>query len=395
MNKVMYEENRRRGGRNTLCRLLRSGRWFLCLALHCSVMLPGFASAAESVPDTAQCTDLNNSQGNIQLKLPASVTIQPGQTVIPSIPSVTVKYKCSVPDNKNYTVSIVSLSDVNILVKSLESLGLTLKMTITDSSGGAVGYWTFPSPGGGISSEYVEIGDSYKGGTGERTMTINATLSRDSSQSTSPGFYAIPALTAFRLEPYYNKLNGPALISPAIRLQYVPTCFVTFKLDKNNINFGPVMTTDVDSSFSRRDSFVVTADANKSCNSGNLGNLLGGYTPTLSGTQQTYHLDLPLKVSFTLQGGGAISGNSILLYKQGTDIKNGLKLKITDQYSNPIKFGAIISPDTESLPGNKLGEFSNGNFNAQKTYIVDLSATGEPVKTGSYNAQVLVKVEYY
>ncbi|MCH5493298.1 hypothetical protein L4B25_12890 [Salmonella enterica subsp. diarizonae serovar 16:z10:e,n,x,z15] len=167
MNKVMYGENRRRGGKNTLCRLLRSGRWFLCLALLCSVMLPGFASAAEPVPATAQCTDWNNSQGDIQLKLPASVTIQPGMVDIPPIPSVTVKYKCSVPDSNNHTVAIVSLADAHNLISSLKSLGLTLKMTITDSSGGAVGHWTFPAPGGGgIYPEYVAIGDSY------RVMTV-------------------------------------------------------------------------------------------------------------------------------------------------------------------------------------------------------------------------------
>ncbi|AXD10118.1 hypothetical protein VWU69_002138 [Salmonella enterica] len=396
MNKVMYGENRRRGGRNMLCRLLRSGRWFLCLALLCSVMLPGFASAAEPVPATAQCTDWNNSQGDIQLKLPASVTIQPGMVDIPPIPSVTVKYKCSVPDSNNHTVAIVSLADAHNLIGSLKSLGLTLKMTITDSSGGTVGHWTFPAPGGGIYPEYVAIGDSYKGndGTGERTMTIDATLSRNPSQSTRPGFYAIPSLSAFRLKPYYNYGSGPLLTSPAIRLQYVPTCFVRFQLDKNNINFGPVMTTDVDSSFSRRDNFTVTADVNPNCNSGQFGNLLGGYTPQLTGAQ-TYYLDLPLKVSFTLQGGGYISGNSILLYKQDTLTKNGLKLTITDPDNHPVKFGEIISPDAQSLPGNKLGEFSNGNFNAKKIYNVKLSATGEPALTGKYNAQVLVKVEYY
>ncbi|EAQ6244490.1 hypothetical protein DP885_03240 [Salmonella enterica subsp. diarizonae] len=97
------------------------------------------------------------------------------------------------------------------------------------------------------------------------------------------------------------------------------------------------MTTDVDSSFSRRDNFTVTADVNPNCNSGQFGNLLGGYTPQLTGAQ-TYYLDLPLKVSFTLQGGGYISGNSILLYKQDTLTKNGLKLTITDPDNHPVKF---------------------------------------------------------
>lgn len=406
MNKVMYGENRRRGGRNTLCRLLRSGRWFLCLALHCSVMLPGFASAAEPVPATAQCTDWSNSKTDIQLKLPPSVTIKPGQTDIPPIPSVTVKYKCSVPDNNDHTVAIVSLGDANTLVRSLESLGLTLKMTITDSSGGAVGHWTFPAPGSGsgIYPEYVEIGEPYPGGdkgTGERTMTINATLSRDPSKSTTPGFYAIPSLTAFRLKPYYNYGSGPALISPAIRLQYVPTCFVQTRLPTNNVNFGPVLTTDADNSFSRKIPFTVTANVNRSCNSGQLGNLLEGYKPTLPGPQQTYYLNLPLKVSFILNNGGAISADnkSIILHKKGTETENGLQLKITDGSGAPVTFGEISTTVSIPPPANQFGEFqgsdSGGTWNINNTYHAVLSSTGKPVITGSYNAQVTVKVEYY
>ncbi|EBE6989625.1 hypothetical protein G6T08_005057 [Salmonella enterica] len=406
MNKVMNEENRRHGGRNTLCRLFRSGRWFLCLALLCSVMLPGFADAASA--GNGFCKNLDGG-GDVYLKLPPSITIKPGQTDIPPIPSVTVKYKCSVPDNKTHTVSIVSLGDANVLVDSLKSLGLTLNMTITDSSGGKTGHWTFPAPGSnsGIFPENVEIGEPYPErdnkdkDTGERTMTINATLSRDPSKSTTPGFYAIPSLTAFRLEPYYNILNGPALISPAIRLQYVPTCFVTFSLSKSNINFGPVMTTDVDNSFSRTDNFTVTADVNYDCNSGQFGNLLTGYKPNLPGHTDMYYLYLPLKVSFIPQGDSASDisdgGKSLLLRNDDQKI-NGLKLQIFNKNTpnTPVTFGDYSTPGVPPpSEANKLGEFSGNRFNANQQYTVDLSATGGTVVTGSYNAKVLVKVNYY
>lgn len=399
MNKVMNEENRRRGGRNTLCRLFRSGRWFLCLALLCSVMLPELASAAE--PPGGKCTDWNNSQGEIQLKLPPSVTIKPGQTDIPPIPPVTVKYKCSVPDSNSHQVALYSLADANALVSSLGLMGLTLKMTITDSSGGAVASWTFPAPGGGIKPEFVQFGESYKGtvGTGERTMTIRATLSRNPSQSTKPGFYAIPSLTAFRLKPDKESTGtGPALTSPAIRLQYVPTCFVKTSVPPF-VKFGPVMTTDVDNSFSRTRSFQVSADTNANCNGMDLNSLKQPYKVYLNGQLKgTYYLKLPLKVSFVLNNGGVLSSDnkSIILHNSDGN-NNGLQLQITGD-NGPVTFGDIsTSGDTQPPPANQFSEFNgeSNTWNVRKTYNAVLTPTGDPVKTGKYSAQVTVKVEYY
>ncbi|HBM0103077.1 TPA: fimbrial protein [Salmonella enterica subsp. enterica serovar Wedding] len=366
-------------------------RWLLMVFV---LAAPGYAYAADPNPN-GECTALNSS-GNIQLKLPASVTIRPGMLDIPAIPPVTIKYKCSVPGkNNNYTVALVSLSDVNNLVNSLKSIGLTLKMTITDESGGSEAIWTFPGSNGVVPPEYVAIGASYMGndGTGDRTMTINATLSRNQTQNI-PGFYAIPALSAFRLKPYYNNGSGPLLISPTIRLQYVPTCFVQTSLNTNNINFGPVLTTDVDSNLDRQIPFTVTASVNKNCNGGKFGNLQTGYTPDLKDAP-TYYLDLPLKVSFVLNNGGEASSDrkSILLYKESTSDKNGLQLEIKAPDGNPVTFNEA------SLPVNKFGNFQGGEgggtWNIINSYQAVLSSTGEQVKTGKYSAQVTVKVDYY
>ncbi|EDS3573827.1 fimbrial protein [Salmonella enterica subsp. enterica] len=407
MNKVMNEENRRRGGRNTLCRLLRSGRWFLCLALLCSAILPGFAGAANS----GICTDWNNNPGDMQLKLPASVTIQPGMDEIPPIPPVIVNYKCSssLPEGPSAlplrTVSIVTLSDVNNLIDVLKELGLTLKIEVTDSSGVTSGPWVFSGKGysenllvGAPYSTQTDTGTGTIISTGNRTMTIRARLSRDSSKPTTPGFYAIPSLSAFKLTPYYGTFNGIKMNTPPIRIQYIPKCFVQSRLTRSDVNFGPVLTTDVDSSFSRTIDFKVIADVNRSCNGGILGNLLGGYTPQLSDAK-TYYLNLPLKVSFILNNGGAISADnkSIILHKKGTETENGLQLKITDDSGAPVTFGEISTTDGTLPPSaNKLGEFTDGNFNTiSRPYYAVLSSTGKPVITGSYSAQVTVKVEYY
>ncbi|EGU3668861.1 fimbrial protein [Salmonella enterica] len=390
MNKVMNEENRRRGGRNTLCRLLRSGRWFLCLALLCSVMLPGFASAAAT---DAFCENLDSSGDiNLTMQFPPSVSFAPGADFPPyTSPPAHVKYRCT--DSGQQTVAITLLGDLSPLTDALKKTGLQMEVKVTDSSGGGESTWLFTGAQNKI--DHITIGTPYTGDTTVRTMTIRMTVSRDpSAPIPAPGFYAIPSLQAFKLNSHYGRYNGPAIITPSLRLQYVPKCFVKTSLNTNKINFGPVMTTDVDSSFSRKDNFTVTADVNPNCNSGQFGNLQKDYTVSLSGGSKTFYLDLPLKVSFMLNNGGELSSDnkSIILHNpEGNN--NGLQLRITDNNNIPVTFGET------SLPDNKFGHFQGGpgggTWNISNTYNAVLFPTGDPVKTGKYSAQVTVKVEYY
>ncbi|EIW3593790.1 fimbrial protein [Salmonella enterica] len=364
-------------------------RWLLMMFVLAG---PGYAYA------TVKCTDWNGNDKPVNLKLPDSVSLQPGMDEIPPVPPVTVNYKCIDPDgldNGTRTASIVILGDAKNLIKSLKSLGLTLTIKVSDSSGVTSTPWVFNSAG--IAVEYITVGSSYNGitGTGDRTMTISVTLSRDSSEKTSPGFYAIPSLAAFKLVPYYGTfLGGVQLNTPAIRIQYVPTCFVQTSLNTNNVNFGPVLTTDVDNNFDRQIPFAVTASVNKNCNGGQFGNLQTGYTPALAGAN-TYYLNLPLKVSFVLNNGGEVSSDrkSILLYKEGTSDKNGLQLEMK------APDGKLVIFNEASLPVNEFGIFQGaeggGTWNIINSYQAVLSSTGEQVKTGKYRAQVTVKVDYY
>ncbi|EED4925546.1 hypothetical protein WP05_25550, partial [Salmonella enterica subsp. arizonae] len=387
MNKVMYGENRRRGGRNMLCRLLRSGRWFLCLALLCSVMLPGFASAATG----DFCENLDGS-GNINLKLPPSVTLEPGMDKIPSIPPVTVSYRCVAPslgeDQKR--VAIVYKGDGSSFLQALDRLGLTLTVTIID--GGVTSNWTYVPYQN--YDEKIYVGVPYKGkeGTGNRTMTIRMSLSQNSSQS-APGFYALPALSAFKLQPYYNQGNGPFLVTPSLRIQYIPKCFVKTSLNKSNVDFGPVITTDVGNSFSRTIPFTVTASVDDNCNGGQFGNLKKFYQ--FSSTSPKYYLNLPLKVSFMLNNGGTLySDNKSIILHNPDGNNNGLQLQITGD-NGPVTFGDIsTSGGTQPPSANQFSEFNgeSNTWNVSKTYNAVLTPTGAPVKTGKYSAQVTVKV---
>lgn len=362
-------------------------RWLLMMSVLAG---PGHVYAADT-----KCTGLNGSMGNIKLQLPASVSFDPEGDLKPYLsPPTKLDYTCSVSDGASHTVGIIRLGDMSPLIDALNKAGLKLEFLVSDSSGGGESVWDFSVK---TPAEYVNVGSSYIGTTGNRTMTFRTRLTRDQTKpNPKPGFYAVPGLTSFKLIPdYYSMRIGPFLETPSVRLQYVPACFVRTRLGTNKVNFGPILTSDVDSTFSRRIDFNVIADVNKSCNNGTFGNLLGSYTVSVTGGTTNYYLELPLKVSFILNNGGeaSLDRKSILLYKESTSDKNGLQLEIKAPDGNPVTFNEA------SLPVNEFGIFQGaeggGTWNIINTYQAVLSSTGEQVKTGKYSAQVTVKVDYY
>lgn len=362
-------------------------RWLLMMSVLAG---PVHAYAADT-----KCTGLNGSMGTIKLQLPASVSFDPeGDLKLYLSPPAKFDYTCSASDGASHTVGIIRLGDMSPLIDALNKAGLKLEVLVSDSSGGGESVWDFSVKN---PAEYVNVGSSYIGTTGNRTMTFRTRLTRDQTKpNPNPGFYVVPGLTSFKLIPdYYSTRIGPFLETPPVRLQYVPACFVRTRLGTNKVNFGPILTSDVDNTFSRRIDFNVIADVNKSCNNGTFGNLLGSYTVSVTGGTTNYYLELPLKVSFILNNGGEASSDrkSILLYKESTSDKNGLQLEIKAPDGNPVTFNEA------SLPVNEFGIFQGaeggGAWNIINTYQAVLSSTGEQVKTGKYSAQVTVKVDYY
>ncbi|EGC1082970.1 fimbrial protein [Salmonella enterica] len=403
MNNVMHGKIRRSDGGNTLCRLFRSGLWFSCLALLCFAVLPEFAGAEETTPVSSKCTDWDGQGGRpVKLELPPAVSFETGNvpangTVLYTSPGWNdIRYQCS--KSKEHAglfkggPALYLLASGNALLKqALNNAGLKL-LILVNSEGKA---W---SP---LESDHIVVGSyNNENKTGQTTLKLKAQLVVADNSKITPGFYAVPDLSAFKLVPFEGAINftGVPINTGAVRLQFVPKCFVKTSLSTPDINFGPVITTDVNNSFSRSIPFNVTADVNKSCNNGTFGNLLGAYTVTVSaGKTEDYYLNLPLKVSFMLNNGGEIApgGKSILLYTNKDDKKqkNGLQLKINAPDGTPVTF------NDASSPVNKFGSFqggpNGGTWNISNTYNAVLSSTGEQVITGKYRAQVTVKVDYY
>lgn len=364
----------------------------LWLVMPCMLMVPGYASAAEAVSLDTCIIDNNPAKTTVKIVLPPSVSVPPGRKPDSNTPfytghRITINYQCK---NSAGTalVTLIRLGDYGPLLNALKDAGLQLKLSIQDSSSGALLSW---DPGG--SSSLVLLGASYTGNTGPRTVIITPLLYI--KEKKPAGFVAIPGLTAFKLTPNSNSNKGFFIETSATRIQYVPDCFVKTTLGVNSIDFGPVIKTDVDGKFTRNRSFDVQARTNddSSCFTGNL---TSPYTAHDQNNTSfgTFYLELPLKVSFILNSGGVLSADkqSIILNNENNE-DNGLQLKISDTDNNFVTFGDISQ--VENHPANKLGEFNNGRFTVSKTYTAILSPTGKQVKTGKYNAQVTVKVSYY
>lgn len=370
-----------------LHRVKRMPLWLLAV---CTLVVPGYVAATDT---NNTCTDWNREQPAIHLDLPPSVSFPPGvkpdtNQPLYTSPTYAIKYQCNVA-GKSVQAGITLLNDINSLINALDKAGMQLKFRIRDSSNGQDVIWN-PA-----NAENISFGTTYTGGTGPRTVYITVELYL--IKSLTAGFYAIPPLTSFKMVPFYGSYSGFFITTSATLIQYIPDCFVKTALTTNKVDFGPVITSDVNSSLSLTRPFTVMASVNNDSGC-NKGNLQDGYTISTSGGTQTFHLKLPLKVTFFVNSGGEVSDEkSLHLYKEGTSDKNGLQLKIYDNNHNAVSFNNDSTPLPDIFPANKLGEFngSSNTWTVSKQYTATLSSTGAPVLTGKYNAQVTVKVSYY
>ncbi|EOF5505867.1 fimbrial protein [Salmonella enterica] len=369
-------------------------RWLLVVSVLAG---PGYAYAADS--DT-MCTTTGGS-GTVTLNVPPSVSFAPETapgpgTVLYTSPPYTIDYQCQYggPTRPGFPlqVAFARLGDLKPLTDALDKAGLELKILLSDSSGG--GEVVFDKFTGspdyvGIGSEYISTGNGTQY-TGKRTLTIRLKLTVN--KKITPGFYVVPPLSSFRLYAHLNKTGSAIQINTtATRIQYVPNCFVQAGLSTGTVDFGPVITSDVDNNFSLPRTFSIWASTNSDPACGK-NQLTGSYEGA-----GNYYLQLPLKVAFLINSGGTPSSdNKAIILKNENDENNGLQLKISDPAGKFVTFNSESASLPTDSPANKLGEFHDGIFTVNKPYTATLSqAPGIPVKTGKYRTQVTVKVSYY
>ncbi|EKB5404484.1 fimbrial protein [Salmonella enterica] len=360
-------------------------RWLLMVFVLAG---PGYAYAFPG------CTHSNGQTTAVRMNLPPSVTFLPGITPDLSKPLYTspeynIDYECT-NDGLETQVTISLLKDLKPLTGALKGFGIQLKFRIRDKTSGQVQEVTYDDSTGALN--FVYIGNSYKGTT---TGTLYISLNLYLTKVPPPGFYAVPALSVISILPQWSASYGYFLITTdATRIQYVPTCFVKASVD-SVVNFGPVLTSDINSKFSMSRSFNVGAGVNNAADC-DIGNLTKGYdVKTSDGQKRKYFINLPLKVEFLVTGGETVSSDSqSIILKNDSGEYNGLQLKISDEANNVVTFGEVLQPGSNFA--SQLGAFDEGNFTVSKKYYATLSqAPGKTVKTGKYSAKVTVKVSYY
>ncbi|EJU2684470.1 fimbrial protein [Salmonella enterica] len=357
-------------------------RWLLMV---CVLAGPGYVYAYPG------CTHSNGQTSAVRIALPPSVTFLPGTTPDLSKPLYTspeykIDYKCT-NDGSETQVTINRLKDLKPLASALKGAGMKLKFRVRDEPSGDIQELEYNDSFG--AQTFFFIGNQYKGTT---TGNLYISLELFLTKPPAPGFYAVPSLTVLKIIPQFSTGYGGFFITTdATRIQYVPTCFVKARVDPV-VNFGPVLTSEINSSFSMPRYFNVGASVNNAADC-DIGNLTEGYGVSTSDEQKSY-INLPLKVEFLVAGGGAISSdNKAILLKNDSGENNGLQLKISDPDGNVVTFGDVSQPG--SNPASQLGKFDNGIFTVNRKYTATLSPTGKPVKIGKYRAQVTVKVSYY
>ncbi|EJF5839795.1 hypothetical protein M8W81_004678 [Salmonella enterica] len=338
------------------------------------------------------------------LHLRPSVSFQPGVTLpkdylLYQSEVYSINYSChyggGVWPDTDLRVTLFPLGDLTPLANALKEAGLKLNLKITDSSDGVahdVDVLNF-SPWLAVGSNY-HINSSLD--TGPRTLKIQLEVKAVGGEI-SPGFYAVPPLSAFSLKAHSNFLgDGIPINTTATRIQYVPTCFVKASVDPV-VDFGPVINSYVDDSFTLSGHFTVRASVNQAsgCGAGILDKPYESYGKDNKPAGKFY-LSLPLKVEFIATNNGGYQKDNAIIVKNEDGDENGLQLKIFDD-NIPVSLGEI--PAKTTVPeGNKLGTF-DGNIKAwtvTKQYTATLSqAPGIPVKNGKYRTQVTVKVSYY
>ncbi|ENJ0752630.1 hypothetical protein AB0049_003814, partial [Salmonella enterica] len=371
-------------------------RWLLMVSVLAG---PGYAYAV----DSTYCTSTSGST----LHLLPSVSFQPGVTLPPDYllyrsDVYSIHYSChyggvGVRPETDLRVTLYPLGDLTPLANALQQAGLKLNLKVTDSSDGVthdVDVLAFKE------KDKLAVGSNYHINnsldTGPRTLKIQLEVKAVGGEI-SPGFYAVPPLSAFLLKAHGNFLgDGIPINTTATRIQYVPTCFVKARVDPV-VDFGPVINSYVDDSFTLSGHFTVRASVNQAsgCGAGILDKPYVSYGKD-NKPVGTFYLSLPLKVEFIATGNGGYQKDNAIIVKNEDGDENGLQLKIFDD-NIPVSLGEI--PAKTTVPeGNKLGTF-DGSINAwtvTKQYTATLSqAPGIPVKTGKYRTQVTVKVSYY
>ncbi|ECC6922236.1 fimbrial protein [Salmonella enterica] len=389
MNKMVCGKTEKKNNQPASVLSHRLTQMSLWLVILCAIVLPGYAHADWDTSSYGCITDSGNN--NIALNLPPSVSFPPGNApgigqVIYQSSEYRINFKCK--SSVGGFMILQRLGDLSLLKNALDAAGLTLEFEIKNS---ADSFSVIYEP---LTSSDQFMVSKYYGRTIEGVLSVRFLLKVNRAPTAT--FSAVPSLSAFKLNALSggNSYPGIRIDTSSFRMQYVPTCFVRTSLGTNNVNFGPVLTTDADNSFSRTIPFNITAGVNDNCSKGNL---QGAYTVIVSGNTTNYYLELPLKVSFILNDGGEVApdSKSILLHtdKDNKQLKNGLQLKINAPDGNPVTFNEA------SLPVNKFGNFQGGEgggtWRVSNTYNAVLSSTGDPVITGKYSAQVTVKVQYY
>lgn len=357
-------------------------------------LLPGLGHAQAGV----QGCRLLDGGDTVTFQIPPSVSFDldrqlPGGSIIYISKSYEFRYRCFNNATTPKRVALVVLGDYEPIRNSLREASLRLSI-VYDSL--FKGQWS-PDPLYPTYLPYFSVDEPYLGDTGERIGRILMVLNLE-QRVLKPLRAFLPATHAFKLVADESSLTAPGIFlnTTPSRFQYVPSCVGSVNVD-NTVTFDTVLTTaSYNGKLPQAKPFNLTARINSPAACPGLESLTG--PPASSNPLDGFFL--PTVVSFLPQSGERtdIFDREIFL-KNANGQENGLKLSITNAANQQVKFGPVpmdqYGISDVRYVGNAGPTLYGTKLSATQAYTAHLERTGAELKTGSYSAQVLVKLTWF
>ena len=358
------------------------------------VLLPGLGHAQAGV---RECRLLDGGD-TVTFQIPPSVSFELGQqpidgSILYISKAYTFRYRCLNNAVVPKRAAIVILGDYAPIREALRKASLSLSIVYESLF---LGQWS-PDPLEPTYSPYFSVGDPYQGDSGERIGRIFLVLLMN-RPITKPLRSFLPATFAFKLVADEGAVMAPGIFlnTTPSRFQYIPSCIGSVSVD-NTVTFDTVLTTaSYNGKLPQAKPFNLTARINSPA-------ACPGMEPLIGPSASNNALDaffLRTVVSFLPQSGERTDKFKETLFLKNADgQENGLQLTITNAANQTVKFGTLpMDQYGLTLPdyAGNVGPTLQGTTLSQiQTYTAHLERTGAELKTGTYSAQVLVKVTWY
>lgn len=341
-----------------LCIMLLKSHSHIPLLLLIGFILVMSVSSANAAN---YCANVNGSDSPIHIvnmTLNTDKPLVPGQVAYESR-MYSVQYQCHADAGVTGLAPGFGRGDAPDLNMILNRAGLELKIIVNGR--------TFS--GNDFNATHIPFDSELSPGE-TRHSTANIKLQLVATKNiTGVVKVSIPSARAFIITPGFGSTWADVNFT-AFNLQSIPSCFGRVRIMPSVISFGHIYTDDPSSGSSplRQAAFTITADRNPAC---------AGITSD--------RYDISLISQFSVAGKSLTNNNQSIVLTNSAGA-NGLTLSLQDDTGGRLQFG---TPSFFGDISSRTGTIIQRKYTALLEKIA-----GQPLQTGAFTADVVVKITY-